>query len=181
MAIGGDEPWRTDTPNQQGIEPDSLDSLLFEDSAPILSDHAHFLSSKARVFDSHSEEHVLVFLVIGSKGVLVEQNLFGVFRAHLCEVRELPSDGSDQMRLALHAFFVCHRRHENKLILSIGDFHGCGAGFGVFRRMIDPSIEACASGGECIETLLHFFDRNVFLLRRNRPCAAEWIEDAPFP
>jgi len=61
-------------------------------------------------------------------------------------------------------------------------------GFGIRTRtfhvvgshVIDPSIEACASG-ECIETLLHFFDRNVFLVRRNGPCAAEWIEDTPFP
>jgi hypothetical protein len=55
------------------------------------------------------------------------------------------------------------------------------AAFVVVGRVIDPSTEARESGGECIETLLHFFDRNVFLVRRNRPCAAEWIEDAPFP
>lgn len=46
---------------------------------------------------------------------------------------------------------------------------------------IDPSIEARASGSHCIKTALHFFDRDVFLVRRNRPCAAEWIEDTPFP
>ena len=51
----------------------------------------------------------------------------------------------------------------------------------IATHVIDPSTEARASGGECIKTSLHFFDRNVFLVRRNRPCAAEWIEDAPFP
>jgi hypothetical protein len=46
--------------------------------------------------------------------------------------------------------------------------------------MMGRYTEACASGGECFETSLHFFDRNAFLVRRTRPNAAEWLEDEPF-
>ena len=70
---------------------------------------------------------------------------------------------------------------QEETILNLFEFDACGALLVVVSHVIDPSIEARASGGECIETLLHFFDRNAFLVRRNRPCAAEWIEDTPFP
>ncbi len=43
----------------------------------------------------------------------MEHHRLCVIRAHLCEVRELPSDRSDQIRLALHTLFVGHRGHEN--------------------------------------------------------------------
>jgi hypothetical protein len=49
-----------------------------------------------------------VFLVVGSKSVLVEQYLFCVIRARFRELRKPLSDGSDQAGLSLHAFVVGH-------------------------------------------------------------------------
>jgi hypothetical protein len=48
-------------------------------------------------------------LIVGGKGVLVEQYQFRVVGAHLREVRELPFDRSNQIRLTLHALVVGHR------------------------------------------------------------------------
>ena len=70
---------------------------------------------------------------------------------------------------------------QEEAILNLFEFDACGAFLVVVSHVIDPSIKARTSGGECIETLLHFVDRNAFFGRRNRPCAAEWIEDTPFP
>jgi hypothetical protein len=86
----------------------------------------------------------------------------------------LPSTGSF-FRYAYHRFL------QERPILSLDDLHRSRAFFLVVRHVIDAGTKARASGSQRIETALHFFDRNVFLVRRNRPCAAKWIEDASFP
>jgi hypothetical protein len=40
--------------------------------ASVLPDHTSFSSAKASVLDLHAEEHVLVLLVLGGKGILVD-------------------------------------------------------------------------------------------------------------
>jgi hypothetical protein len=87
----------------------SLNSLFFGKAAPIPPDHAYFLPPETGVLDRHAEEHVFVLLVIGSKGVLVEQHLFRVIRARFRELRKLLSDSGDQAGLSLHAFVIGHR------------------------------------------------------------------------
>ena len=69
----------------------SLDRAVFTERASVFPDHAHFFPTEASVFDRHAEEHVFVLLVIGSKGVLVEQNQFRFIRARFREVGKLPS------------------------------------------------------------------------------------------
>jgi hypothetical protein len=76
----------------------SLDCVRFE-SLPILPGHPHFFPSKASILDRHAEERVFVLLVVGGKGVLVEQHQFRVIRARFCEFRKLRSDGRDQAGL----------------------------------------------------------------------------------
>jgi hypothetical protein len=76
----------------------SLNSIVFGKAAPILSDHTHFLPTQTCVLDRHAEQHVFVLLVVGGKGVLVEQYVFGVVRAHPCKVWELLPYGRDQIR-----------------------------------------------------------------------------------
>ncbi|MGA8622800.1 MAG: hypothetical protein WB660_30290 [Candidatus Sulfotelmatobacter sp.] len=93
--------------------PDSLDSLLFAKGASVGSNHTHFFSPESGVFDRHAEQHVLVFLVVGSKGTLVEQYVFRVVRARPCKVWELLPYDRDQIRLPLHTLFVRHKCHEN--------------------------------------------------------------------
>jgi hypothetical protein len=63
-----------------------LDGAVFTESASVLSNHAHFLATETSVFDGHAEERVFVLLVIGSKGVLVEQHQFRVIGARFREV-----------------------------------------------------------------------------------------------
>ena len=80
--------------------------------------------------------------------------------------------------------FFCYAYHgflQEQPMLSLDDLHRSRAFFVGVRHVIDAGAEARASGSQGIETALHFFDRNVFLVRRNRPCASEWIEDASFP
>ena len=43
---------------------------------------------RPRILDRHAEARVFVLLVIGGKGILVEQDQFGVIRAPLAESRE---------------------------------------------------------------------------------------------
>jgi hypothetical protein len=109
MVIGGNEPWRTDTTTNRKSLGDSLDRFFFTETASILSNYAHFLAAQTGVLDRHAEQHVLVLLVVGSKGVLVEQYVFGVIRAGFREVGEILSNRSDQAGLPLHAFIVGHR------------------------------------------------------------------------
>ncbi len=71
-------------------------AFRFADSAPVLSNHADFLSTQTCILDSHAEEHVFAVLVAGGKGILVEQHQFRVIRARFCELGEFPSDGGDQ-------------------------------------------------------------------------------------
>ena len=86
----------------------SLDRALFTETASVLSDHTHFLPTETSVFDRHAEERVFVLLVVGGKGVLVEQHQFRVIRARFREVWKLLSDGRDQAGLSLHAFVIGH-------------------------------------------------------------------------
>ena len=58
---------------------------------------------------AHAKEQVFVLLVIGGKGVLVEQHQFRVIRAHFREVRKLRSDVRNQARFSLHALVIGHR------------------------------------------------------------------------
>jgi len=48
-------------------------------------------------------------LVVGGKGVLVEQYEFRVIRAGFREVGKILSNRSDQAGLSLHAFVIGHR------------------------------------------------------------------------
>ena len=50
-------------------------AFRFADSAPVLSNHADFLSTQTCILDSHAEEHVFAVLVAGGKGILVEQQV----------------------------------------------------------------------------------------------------------
>jgi len=72
------------------------DCVFLSEGASVFPDHAHFLPTEASVLDRHAEEHVFVLLVVGGKGVLVEQHQFRVIRARFCELGEFPSDGGDQ-------------------------------------------------------------------------------------
>jgi len=85
------------------------DCVFLSEGASVFPDHAHFLPTEASVLDRHAEEHVFVLLVVGGKGVLVEQHQFRVIRARFREVGKLLPDGSDQAGLTLHAFVVGHR------------------------------------------------------------------------
>ena len=85
----------------------SLDRAVFTERASVLPDHAHFFPTEASVFDRHAEEHVFVLLVIGSKGVLVEQYQFCFIRARFREVGKLPSDGRDQAGLTENSTRSC--------------------------------------------------------------------------
>ena len=88
-------------------EDGSLDCA--HEAASVVSDHMHFFTAKASVLDRHAEEGVFVLLVVGSKGVLVEQHQFRFIRARFREVGKLSSDGGDQARLSLHPFVIGHR------------------------------------------------------------------------
>jgi hypothetical protein len=59
------------------------------EAASVLPDHTHFFPTETCVLDCHAEERVLVLLVVGSEGILVEQHLFRVIRARLCELGKL--------------------------------------------------------------------------------------------
>ena len=59
----------------------SLDCAFFAEGLPIPPNHAHFLATETCILDRHAEQHVFVLLVVGGKGVLVEQHQFGVIRA----------------------------------------------------------------------------------------------------
>ncbi len=87
----------------------SLDRGVFTGNAAVFTNHAHFLAPETCILDRHTEQNVFVLLVIGSKGVLVEQHELGVIRARFREVGELLPDGSDQAGLSLHPFVVGHR------------------------------------------------------------------------
>jgi hypothetical protein len=50
-----------------------------------------------------------VFLVVGSKGVLVEQYQFRAIPAGFREVGKILSNRSDQAGLSLHPFVIRHR------------------------------------------------------------------------
>jgi hypothetical protein len=91
-----------------GLALRSLDFVFLAQRAPILSDHMQFFPTETSVFDRHAEKHVLVFLVVGSKSVLMEQNVFRVVRAQPCKVWELLPYGRDQAGLPLHAFVTVH-------------------------------------------------------------------------
>ena len=87
----------------------SLDSVLFAEGTSVLPDHAHFLATQTCILDRHAEERVFVLLVVGSKGVLVEQHHFRVIRAGFREVGKILSNRSDQAGLSLHPFVIGHR------------------------------------------------------------------------
>jgi hypothetical protein len=74
---------------------DLLNSLFLGKAAPIPLDQPHFLAAQTCVLDRHAEERVLVLLVVGGKGVLVEQHQFRVIRAGFREVWKILSDRSD--------------------------------------------------------------------------------------
>jgi hypothetical protein len=93
----------------RGFSAFSLNSLFFAEAASVLPDHTHFLATQTRVLDSHAEEHVFVLLVVGGKGVLVQQHQFRVIRARFREVGKIFSNRSDQAGLTLHAFVTIHR------------------------------------------------------------------------
>lgn len=89
-----------------------LDALFFVDSSPILPDHTHFLPTESGVLDhliANAEERVFVLLVVGRKGVLVEQHQFRVICAGFREFGKLRWDGRDQAGLSPHALVVGHR------------------------------------------------------------------------
>ena len=86
----------------------SLDSVLFAERASVRADHPHFFPTETCVLDRHAEERVFVLLVVGGKGVLVEQHQFRIIGAGLREVGKLLPDGSDQAGLSLHPFVVGH-------------------------------------------------------------------------
>jgi hypothetical protein len=101
---------------RQGVEPvSSLDFLFFAEAASVLPNHSHLFPTKTSVLDRPAEERVFVLLVVGGKGVSVEQHQFGVIGAHFRELRKILSNRSDQAGLSLHAFVIGH------LAMRIGD------------------------------------------------------------
>ena len=85
-----------------------MDFVFLAESASVLSDHTHFLPTETSVLDRHPKEHVFVLLLIGGKGILVEQHQYRVIRTSFREVGKLLSDGGDEAGLSLHAFVVSH-------------------------------------------------------------------------
>jgi hypothetical protein len=85
-----------------------LNSIVFGKAASVLPDHAHFFPTQTSVLDRHAEERVFVLLVVGGKGVLVEQHQFRVIRARFRELRKLLPDGWDHAGLSLHSFVTGH-------------------------------------------------------------------------
>ena len=85
-----------------------MDCVFFAEGASIFSDHAHFFPTETSIFDSHAEKGVFVLLVVGSKGVLVEQHQFRIIRARFREFGKLRADGRDQIGLSLHASVIGH-------------------------------------------------------------------------
>jgi hypothetical protein len=88
----------------------SLDCLLVAEGAAVFTDHAQFFSTEASVFDCHAEEHVFVFLVIGSECVLMEDHHRRVSGARFRKLGKLLFDSSDQIGLSPHPFVVGHGR-----------------------------------------------------------------------
>ena len=81
---------------------------------------------------------VFVFLVVGSKGVLVKQHQFRVIRARFRELRKLLPDGCDQAGLPLHAFVTVHRA--TRIADSeLARLHRARAFCVIIRHVIDPS------------------------------------------
>lgn len=101
--------WRIDWQRTNGSRLRSLDRAAFTKSAAVLPNYTHFFPTETSVFDRHAEERVFILLVVGSKGVLVEQDQFRVIRTGFREVGKLLPDGSDQAGLSSHAFVVGHR------------------------------------------------------------------------
>jgi len=66
-----------------------MDSLLFTECASVLIDHAHLFPTETSVLDRHTKEQVFVLLVIGGKGVLVEQPQFRVIPTGFHEIGKL--------------------------------------------------------------------------------------------
>ena len=58
-----------------------MDFIFLARGAAVLPDLARFLATQTCVLDRHAEERVFVLLVVGGKGVLVEQYQFRVIRA----------------------------------------------------------------------------------------------------
>jgi hypothetical protein len=87
----------------------SLNSVFFAKGASVLPDYAHFFPSETCVFDRHAEERVFVLLIVGGKGVLMEQHQFRVIRTHFREVGKVLSNRGDQAGLSLHPFVIGHR------------------------------------------------------------------------
>jgi hypothetical protein len=97
----------------------SLNSVFLAERASVLPNHAHFFPTETSVFDRHAEERVFVLLVVGGKGVLMEQHQFRVIRAGFRELWKSFSDGRDQAGLSLRPFVIGHRA------MRIAD-SGCG-------------------------------------------------------
>jgi len=87
----------------------SLGRVFFAQRASVFPDHTDLFAAKASLLNRHAEEHIFVLLIIGGKGVLVNQHQFRVIRARFRELRKLLSDGRDQAGLSLHALVVGHR------------------------------------------------------------------------
>jgi hypothetical protein len=94
---------------RQEFTPASLDFLFVAERLSILPDHTHLFPTETSVLDRHAEQHVLVLLVVGSKGVLVQYDSLNIGGAHPREVRKLLPDGCDQAGLSLHALVIDHR------------------------------------------------------------------------
>jgi hypothetical protein len=91
----------------------SLNFVFSVESASVLPNHAHFFPTETCIFDRHAEERVFVLLVVGGKGVLVEQHQFRVIRARFREVWKFLSDSRDQTGLSLHALVI--GRHTKRI------------------------------------------------------------------
>jgi hypothetical protein len=87
----------------------SLNSVFLAKGASVLPKHAHLFPTETSVLDRHAEERVFVLLIVGSKGVLMEQHQFRFIRARFREVGKILSDGRDQVGLPLHALVTVHR------------------------------------------------------------------------
>ena len=87
-----------------------MKSLPFFEAASVFPNYMYFFSTKTSVFDRHTEELVLVLvlLIVGGENILVEQHQFRVIRAGFRELGEFLSDGSDQAGLSLHAVVIGH-------------------------------------------------------------------------
>ena len=74
----------------------SLNSLFFGKAASVFPNHTYFFPTETSVLDRHTEEPVLILLIVGGESILVKQHQVRLIRARFRELWERLPDSSDQ-------------------------------------------------------------------------------------